>query len=181
MNILLKISSAKKSSVFIVALILAPFTAMVVQALPESESRLITQRVVTETTKIQGDKPPSIIQAGLLNSVQDHFFDVLVSGEPLNRLEVKCVTFHELDEVKVIDPATDKEIPHGINFGFEEFTVTFDEPIPVGSEVRIVMEGTTIRGVTSGIIVPYRIFGVSDALGTIPLGTALVRGASSSN
>ena len=115
------------------------------------------------------------------DSAQDHFFDINVNAEPLNRLEVQCVTFHELDEVKVLNPDTNEEIPHEINYGFEEFVVTFDEPIPVGRQVRIVMEGSTVRGVTTGIIVPYRIFRVSNALGTIPLGTALVRGPSSNN
>ena len=96
----------------------------------------------------------------------------------MNRLEVQCVTFHELEEVKVLNPATGKEISHTLNYGFEEFAVTFDEPVPIGEEVRIVMEGSSVRGLTTGIIVPYRVFGTSEALGTIPLGTALVRGVS---
>ncbi|MEL6442413.1 MAG: hypothetical protein AAFQ80_24610 [Cyanobacteria bacterium J06621_8] len=155
--------------------------ARVGQAQVGVKDTLISQRVITDPEMIEGNRPPSIAQAGILNSDQDHFFDINVNAEPLNRLEVQCVTFHELDEVKVINPDTNEEIPHQINFGFEEFTVTFDEPIPVGQQIRIVMEGSTVRGVTTGIIVPYRIFGVSDALGTIPLGTALVRGSSSNN
>lgn len=174
----MKISSLPKLSAILVALILAPATAIVVQAQPETGTILIAQRAIREVNKVEGNRPPSITKSGLVNSANDHYFDVLVSGEPLNRIEVSCVTFHELDEVKVIDPATNQEIAQVTNYGFEEFAVTFDEPVPVGQEVRIVMEGSNVRGVTTGIIVPYRIFGDSDSLGTIPLGTALVRGPS---
>ncbi|MEL6931282.1 MAG: hypothetical protein AAFO95_22070, partial [Cyanobacteria bacterium J06600_6] len=68
-------------------------------------------------------------------------------------------------------------IPSKLDYGFENFTVTFDEAVPVGEEIRIVIKDSTVQGVTTGIIVPYRVFGDSDILGTIPLGTALVRGA----
>ena len=172
----MKYLSSKKLSVLIGVALVSVLTAITGQAQVEIEDTLLSQRAVTETEMIEGDRPPSIAQAGILNSAQDHFFDVNVNAEPLNRLLVRCVTFHELEEVKIIDPATDEEIPHETNYDFEEFTVTFDEPIPVGQQVRIVMEGSTVRGVTTGIIVPYRVFGVSNALGTIPLGTALVRG-----
>ncbi|MEM8676680.1 MAG: hypothetical protein AAGF83_22930 [Cyanobacteria bacterium P01_G01_bin.67] len=174
----MKISSFKQLSALMLALMLTPAAAMLVQAQTTSEDILLAQRAIREPKMIEGNRPPSISNSGILNSAQDHYFDILVSGEPLNRLEVQCVTFHELDEAKVLDPATGKEIPHTLNYGFEEFAVTFDEPIPVGQEVRILMEGSTVRGVTTGIIVPYRIFGTSEALGTIPLGTALVRGPS---
>lgn len=172
----MKYLSSKKLSVLVGAALVSIITAITGQAQVEVENSLLSQGVITETEMIEGNKPPSIAQAGILNSAQDHFFDVNINAEPLNRLMVRCVTFHELDEVKVIDPATNEEIPHETNYGFEEFVVTFDEPIPVGQQVRIVMEGSTVRGVTTGIIVPYRVFGVSNALGTIPLGTALVRG-----
>ncbi|MEM8719630.1 MAG: hypothetical protein AAGE84_10015 [Cyanobacteria bacterium P01_G01_bin.39] len=181
MSIFIKYLSGKKVSVLIGAALVTVLTAITGQAQVEIEDTLLSQRVITETEMIEGNKPPSIAQAGILNSAQDHFFDVNVNAEPLNRLEVRCVTFHELDEVKVINPDTNEEIDHEINYGFEEFVVTFDEPVPVGQQVRIVMEGSTVRGLTTGIIVPYRVFGVSDVLGTIPLGTALVRGPSSNN
>ena len=181
MSIFIKYLSSKKLLVVLGAALFISTTAMIGQAQVEVENSLLSQRVITETEMIEGNKPPSIAQAGILNSAQDHFFDINVNAEPLTRLEVLCVTFHELDEVKVLDPDTNEEIPHEINYGFEEFVVTFDEPIPVGQQVRIVMEGATVRGVTTGIIVPYRVFGVSNALGTIPLGTALVRGLSSNN
>ncbi len=177
----MKYFSGKKLSVLIGATLLTSSTAIVGQAQVATENTLLSQRAIIETEMIEGNRPPSIAQAGILNSAQDHFFDVNVNAEPLNRLMVRCVTFHELDEVKVIDPATNEEIPHETNYGFEEFIVTFDEPIPVGQQIRIVMEGSTVRGVTTGIIVPYRIFGTSDVLGTIPLGTALVRGPRGGN
>lgn len=173
----MKILSFKNLSALLVATILASSQAIAAQAQQMLENNLIAQRAIRETKKLQGNQPPTISNSGLLNAAQDHYFDVLVSGESLNRLEVQCVTFHELDDVKVIDPANGEEIPHVVDFGFEEFIVTFDQAIPVGQEVRIVMEGSSVRGVTTGVIVPYRIFGESDALGTIPLGTALVRGA----
>lgn len=173
----MKILSFKNLSAFLVTMVIASSTAIAVPAQAESENTLIAQRAVRETKEFQGNKPPTISNAGLLNAARDHYFDVLVSGDSLNRLEVQCVTYHELDDVKVLDPASGEEIPHAIDFGFEEFIVTFDEAVPVGQEVRIVMEGSSVRGVTTGVIVPYRIFGESTALGTIPLGTALVRGA----
>ena len=172
----MRILSFKKLSALLVTMVLAPSTATIVQAEQISEKTLIAQRAIRETKEFKGNKAPTISDAGLLNADKDHYFDVLVSGDPLNRLEVQCVTFHELDDVKVIDPESGDEIPHATDFGFEEFIVTFDEPLPVGQEIRIVMKGSTVRGVTTEVIVPYRIFGESDALGTIPLGTALVRG-----
>lgn len=173
----MKILSFKNLSALVITMLLASSTTHVVQAQQESMNNIVAQRAIRETKEFQGNKPPTISNAGLLNAAQDHYFDVLVSGDSLNRLEVQCVTFHELDDVRVINAATKEEIPHVIDFGFEEFVVTFDEAVPVGQEVRIVIEGSTVRGVTTGVIVPYRIFGESEALGTIPLGTALVRGA----
>lgn len=172
----MKILTRPKLSV-LAAILLIPGTAMLAKA-QHTNNVLISQRAIREVEKIEGDKAPSIANAGVLNADRDHYFDVLVSGEPINRLEVSCVTFHELENVKVVDLKTNQEIPHVVNYGFEEFAVTFDEPIPVGQEVRIIMEESNVRGVTTGIIVPYRVFGQSDALGTIPLGTALVRSPS---
>lgn len=174
----MKISSLKQLSVLLAVTVLASSTAIVVQAQQASETTLIAQRAIPDTEEFTGDRPPSIANAGILNAASDHYFDVLVNGEPLNRLQVNCVTFHELEEAQVLDPATGETIPHSVNYGFEEFSVTFNEPVPVGQEVRIVMAGSTVRGVTTGVIVPYRVFGESDALGTIPLGTAIVRGKS---
>ena len=165
-------------SAIIGAILLVPSTAIAVNAQQKSDSVKIAQRAIVETEEFVGDRPPSIAKAGTLNSASDHYFDVLVNGEPLSRLQVNCVTFHELDDVRVLDPASNQPIPHNINYGFETFAVTFNEPVPVGQEVRIVIEGSSVQGKTTGIIVPYRVFGESEALGSIPLGTALVRGAS---
>ena len=167
-----------KLSAILATVLLAPSTAIMVQAQHKTENITIAQRAIPDTEEFVGDRPPSIAKAGTLNTARDHYFDVLVNGEPLNRLQVNCVTFHELDDVKVLDPASGQSIPHNTNYGFETFAVTFNEPVPVGQEVRIVIEGSSVQGKTTGIIVPYRVFGESDALGTIPLGTALVRGAS---
>lgn len=167
-----------KLSAILATVLLAPSTAIVVQAQQKAENTIIAQRAIPDTAEFVGDRPPSIANAGTLNAAQDHYFDVVVSGEALNRIQVNCVTFHELDDVKVLDPASGQSIPHTTNYGFETFAVTFNDPVSVGQEVRIVIEGSSVRGETTGIIVPYRVFGESDALGTIPLGTALVRGAS---
>ena len=37
------------------------------------------------------------------------------------------------------------------------------------------MEDSTVRGVNTGFIVPYRVFSISSTLGEIPIGTAIVR------
>lgn len=174
----MKTSLFRQFPILFAAIVLTSSTAIVVQAQQESANTLVAQRAIPDTDEFMGEKPPSIANAGTLNAVSDHFFDVLVNGEPINRLQVNCVNFHELDSVKVIDPASGETIPHSVNYDFERFSVTFNEPVPVGQEIRIVMVGSSVRGVTTGIIVPYRVFGESDALGTIPLGTALVRGVS---
>ncbi|MEL6580302.1 MAG: hypothetical protein AAFQ14_11150 [Cyanobacteria bacterium J06621_12] len=158
------------------ALGITPSIAQFAQA-QGAEDNLIAQRAIRETKEIQGDRSPSIAKAGLLNAARDHYFDVNVTGEALNRIEVECVNFHELENVQVVNPDSGEIIPHNTDYGFEEFVVTFEEPVAVGQMIRIVMEGSTVRGVTTGIIVPYRVFGNSDSLGNIPLGTALVRGA----
>ena len=173
----MKISTINYEAAFLVGLTLALSGNYISHAQSIPEPTVIAQRAIPDSPKFKGDRPPSIAKAGILNSARDHYFDVLVNGEALNRLQVNCVTFHELTDVKVVDPANGATIPHQVNYGFEEFTVTFEEPLAVGKEVRIVIVGSTVSGVTTGIIVPYRVFGESDTLGTIPLGTALVRGA----
>ncbi len=171
----MKISLSKKLSSLIVTMLLIPSTAQMVQAQPKSDNNLISQRAIEQQIEFKGEAPPSIAKAGTINASKDHYFDVNVKGEPLNRLRVLCITFHELDNVKVVDRASGQEIPHTVNYGFEEFTVTFDRSIPVGQKVRVIIEGATVRGKNTGTIVPYRIFAESDAFGEIPLGTALVR------
>ena len=168
-----------KLSAILATALLAPSTAIVVQAQQKADIT-IAQRAIPDTPEFVGSSTPSIGNAGTLNAASDHYFDVSVNGEPLNRIVVECVTFHELNDVKVVDPASGQTIPHTVNYGFETFAVTFNEPLAVGQEARIVMEGSSVRGITTGIIVPYRVFGESDALGNIPLGTALVRGATES-
>lgn len=166
-----------KLSAILATVLLAPSTAIMVKAQQKADIT-IAQRAIPDTPEFVGDRAPSVANAGTLNAARDHYFDVLANGEPLNRVQVNCVTFHELDDVKVVDPASGQTIPHTTNYGFETFAVTFNEPLAVGQQARIVIEGSSVRGKTTGIIVPYRIFGESDALGTIPLGTALVRGPS---
>lgn len=160
----------------LIASALVPSLAETIKA-QEIEATTIAQRAIREPEKIEGNAPPSISNTGLLNANQDHYFDVLVKAEPLSRLKVECVNFHELDSVEVLNAESSETIASSIDYGFEEFTVTFDEAVPLGQEIRIVMKGSTVQGETTGIIVPYRVFGDSEALGTIPLGTALVRGA----
>ncbi len=171
----MKISLSKKLSSFIVTMLFIPSTADIVQAQQKSENTLISQRAIKQQIEFKGEAPPSISKAGTINAAEDHYFDINVKGEPLNRLRVLCVTFHELDNVKVIDQASGQEIPHTVNYGFEEFTVTFDRSLPLGQKVRVIIEGATVRGKNTGEIIPYRIFAESDAFGEIPLGTALVR------
>ncbi|MEO1340133.1 MAG: hypothetical protein AAFV28_03085 [Cyanobacteria bacterium J06635_13] len=172
----MKSSSYASLLASVVGLLMIPSLTQVVQA-QKTEDLVIAQRAIRETPEVTGDRSPSIAQAGLLNADKDHYFDVVVNGEALNRVEVECVNFHELDDVQVLNADSGETIPHRTDFGFEEFAVTFDEAVPVGQTIRIVMTGSSVRGVTTGIIVPYRVFGNSDALGNIPLGTALVRGA----
>lgn len=176
----MKISSLKRKLTFVFAFLLTSSFPFIVEAQERQSqtSSLMAQRAIPDTKEFRGERSSSIAKAGTLNSAGDHYFDVLVNGEPLSRLRVLCVNFHELDSVRIINPENAQEIPHTINFGFEEFTLTFNDEIPVGQQVRIVIEGSTVRGVTTGIIVPYRVFGQSTALGEIPLGTALVRGVS---
>lgn len=123
----------------------------------------------------------AIARAGTLRQGNDHFLEVEVKGEALERLKVVCVTFHKLDEVKVVSANNGQAIPYSIQYGFEEFTVTFDQPIAVGDTVRIVMEGSSVRGLTTGITVPYRVFATSSTFGEIPIGTAIVRAPDASD
>lgn len=113
---------------------------------------------------------PLVSDAGALREGRDHYLEVSVDGFPLDRIKIVCVTFHELSEAKV--EGTD--IPATIDYGFEQFTITFAEPIPVGETVRINMLDSQVRGRYDGLTVPYRVFGYSSELGEIPLGTALV-------
>lgn len=123
-----------------------------------------------------GASTPIVSNAGTLNSNNDHFVEVAVNGDsPLQRLKVVCVTFHELSAVKVLD-GNGQEIPHSFAPGFEEFTITFDEAVTAGNDVRIVMEDSRIAGRRDGLTVPYRIFATYPEVGgEIPIGTALIR------
>lgn len=117
-----------------------------------------------------------VSDAGVLRSGRDHFFEVTVEGEPLPRLRVQCVTFHELDGLQVLIDG--EEVEPNVFYGFEEFTLTFAEPVEVGQTIRIVMENSRVRGsINAGIDVPYRVFGTYASLndGEVPLGTAVIR------
>ncbi|MGF1537067.1 MAG: hypothetical protein ACFB4J_11375 [Elainellaceae cyanobacterium] len=117
---------------------------------------------------------PYVADSGTLDRGQDHFVDVKAAGGPLERIKVVCVTFHELDDIEIVDEAGN-EIPHSVNYGFEEFTITFNEAIPDGETARIVMLNSRIRGRLGGLTVPYRIFGTTPMIeGLIPFGTAVV-------
>lgn len=117
-----------------------------------------------------------VSDAGFLRSGRDHFFDVTVEGDALPRIRVECVTFHELDGL--IISVGGETVEPKIHYGFEEFTLTFDEAIPEGETIRIVMTNSRVRGaVNAGIDVPYRVFGTYPGLNNaeVPLGTAIVR------
>ncbi|MEL6320536.1 MAG: hypothetical protein AAFQ57_07765 [Cyanobacteria bacterium J06626_14] len=123
-----------------------------------------------------GASTPTVSNAGTLNRNNDHFVEVTVNGDmPLARLKVVCVTFHELSGVKVVDADTGADIAHSFSPGFEEFTLTFTEPLEAGKTVRIVMEDSRVRGRLSGLTVPYQIFATYPTIGTdIPIGTAVI-------
>ena len=117
-----------------------------------------------------------VSEAGVLRNGQDHFFEVSVQADPLQRLSVQCVTFHELDSVAVFVDGVQVEAKE--DFGFEEFTLTFAEPIPTGKTIRVVMLNSRVQGkVLTGLAVPYRIFANYPSLSNdeFPLGTAVVR------
>ena len=172
----MKILLTKGLSTLAIAMTFIPLTETLVQAQPESEQMLIVQRAPEiQRRKFQGNVPPVVFKAGILNAAKDHYFDVEVRGEPLDRLKVFCVTFHELKSVQVVDAESGQAIPHTLHYGFEEFTVTFNRSVPLGQKIRVIVKGATVRGVTTGNIVPYRIFSESNTFGTIPLGTAMVR------
>lgn len=39
----------------------------------------------------------TVSDAGILRGGQDHYFEVSVEGDALQRVRVQCITFHELD------------------------------------------------------------------------------------
>ncbi|MEO1401513.1 MAG: hypothetical protein AAFV72_09750 [Cyanobacteria bacterium J06635_1] len=117
-----------------------------------------------------------VSNSGTLQGGQDHFVDISIEGDPLQRLRVQCVTFHELDGVQVI--VGGETVEPDIHYGFEEFTLTFDEPLLDGENLRIVMNNSRVRGsINAGIEVPYRVYGTYPSLNNleVPLGTAIVR------
>lgn len=124
-----------------------------------------------------GVSTPIVSNAGTLDRGEDHFVEVAVNGDmPLSRLKVVCVTFHELSGVKVVDANTGTTIPASLDYGFETFTITFDQPITVGTDVRIIMEDSRVQGRKDGLTVPYQVFATYPEIGgEIPIGTALIR------
>ena len=117
----------------------------------------------------------SVSNAGVLRSGQDHYFELSVEGDPLQRVRVQCITFHELDGLEIF--VGGKAVEPDINYGFEEFTLTFAEPVPADETIRIVMKNSRVRGtINAGIDVPYRVYGTYPNLGAeVPLGTAVIR------
>ena len=124
-----------------------------------------------------GVSTPIVSNAGTLNRGNDHFVEVEVNGDmPLSRLKVVCVTFHELSGVSVVDASTGDAIPFDVDYGFETFTITFEEPVAAGTDVRIIMADSRVQGRKDGLTVPYQIFATYPEIGgEIPIGTALIR------
>ena len=130
----------------------------------------------TMTLEAQASSANVVSETGVLRNGQDHFFEVAVQAEPLKRLRVKCVTFHELDSLAVFIDG--QKVTPQEHFGFEEFTLTFDEPVPVGETIRVVMLNSRIPGrFLKSVAVPYRIFANYPRFSNdeFPLGTAVVR------
>ncbi|NEQ49088.1 MAG: hypothetical protein F6K11_03000 [Leptolyngbya sp. SIO3F4] len=117
----------------------------------------------------------TVSDAGVLRRGEDHYFEVSVEGDPLQRVRVQCITFHTLDGLEIF--VGDKAVDPTVNYGFEEFTLTFAEPIPTDETIRIVMKNSRVRGtINAGIDVPYRVYGTYPNLGAeVPLGTAVIR------
>lgn len=117
----------------------------------------------------------TVSDAGILRGGQDHYFEVSVEGDELQRVRVQCITFHELDGLEIF--VGDQAVEPSVNYGFEEFTLTFAEPIPTDETIRIVMKNSRVRGtINAGIDVPYRVYGTYPNLGEeVPLGTAVIR------
>ncbi|MEO0377189.1 MAG: hypothetical protein AAF329_21775 [Cyanobacteria bacterium P01_A01_bin.17] len=141
---------------------------------------LVTVAMVSGISAIpveaQASSATVVSEAGVLRNGQDHFFEVSVQADPLQRLSVQCVTFHELDSLSVFVDGVQVEPKE--DFGFEEFTLTFAEPVPSGKTIRVVMLNSRVQGqVLKGLAVPYRIFANYPNLSNdeFPLGTAVVR------
>ncbi|MEM7063678.1 MAG: hypothetical protein AAF572_11005 [Cyanobacteria bacterium P01_B01_bin.77] len=117
----------------------------------------------------------TVSEAGILRGGQDHYFEVSVEGDALQRVRVQCITFHELDGLEIF--VGDQAVEPSVNYGFEEFTLTFAEPVPTDETIRIVMKNSRVRGtINAGIDVPYRVYGTYPNLGDeVPLGTAVIR------
>ena len=132
---------------------------------------------VVQAQSSVGVSTPIVSDAGTLDRGNDHFVEVSVNGDmPLSRLKIVCVTFHELSGVKVVDAATGDPIPSSLDYGFETFTVTFDQPLAAGTEVRLIMEDSRVQGRKAGLTVPYQVFATYPEIGgEIPIGTALIR------
>lgn len=153
---------------------------LVVRSLSVLAIATSTLSLVAPVVKAQisvGVSTPIVSDAGTLDRGNDHFVEVSVNGDmPLSRLKVVCVTFHELSGVKVVDAETGAEIPASINYEFEAFTVTFDQPLAAGTDVRLVMEDSRVQGRKDGLTVPYQVFATYPEIGgDIPIGTALIR------
>lgn len=118
----------------------------------------------------------TVSDAGVLRLGKDQYFEITVKGEPLQRVRVECVTFHQLDGVDVY--VGGELVTPDVHYAFEEFTLTFAQDIPDGETIRIVMKNSRVRGtINEGIDVPYLVFGTYASLNNseVPLGTAVVR------
>lgn len=138
---------------------------------------MATATVTSIATMAQAKFTAAVVsEAGVQRGGQDHFFEVTVAGDSLQRIRVQCITFHELDGLEI--SVNGEQVEPDIHYGFEEFTLTFDEPVADGEVIQIVMENSRVRGsINAGIDVPYRVYGNYPSLNNeeIPLGTAIVR------
>ncbi|MGF1523694.1 MAG: hypothetical protein ACFBSF_15365 [Leptolyngbyaceae cyanobacterium] len=117
-----------------------------------------------------------VSDAGLLQGGRDHYFEITVEGDPLQRVRVECITFHELDGLEIF--VNGEAVSPDIHYGFEEFTLTFADEVTDSDVIRIVMENSRVRGtINANIDVPYRVYGTYASLNNteVPLGTAVVR------
>ncbi|MEM9006156.1 MAG: hypothetical protein AAGE59_21840 [Cyanobacteria bacterium P01_F01_bin.86] len=117
-----------------------------------------------------------VSDSGLLQGGRDHYFEITVEGDPLQRVRVECITFHELDGLEIL--VNGEAVSPEVHYGFEEFTLTFAEEIAASDVIRIVMENSRVRGsINAGIDVPYRVYGTYASLNNseVPLGTAVIR------
>lgn len=116
----------------------------------------------------------TVSRTGASRQGTEQFFEIKVGRDALQRVRVQCVTFHTLDDLDVY--VGGKKVAADVQYGFEEFTVSFPENVPSGETIRIVMKNSRVRGAAiKGFAVPFRVFGNYATInGEVPLGTAII-------